>query len=123
MKYCEFNGCTNKINKGAYCEDHKRKRKPKKTKNAYHHLHQEFYHSDEWGFTRSQVYERERGLCQRCGKFVFGRKAQVHHIVTISADETLKHELENLMLLCPKCHTIVENEGKQKVIPSYFNKF
>ncbi|MEK4678356.1 HNH endonuclease, partial [Bacillus sp. FSL K6-2944] len=24
MKYCDFNGCHNKISKGRYCEEHKR---------------------------------------------------------------------------------------------------
>ncbi|MGG0185152.1 HNH endonuclease [Bacillus rhizoplanae] len=123
MKYCDFNGCTNKISKGRYCEEHKRKkpRKKKDKKNIYHHENKPFYNSDEWKFVRSQVYERERGYCQRCGRFVFGRSAHVHHIIAIKKDETLKLELNNLMLLCPKCHIKEENEEKQKtVFPSYF---
>ncbi|MEK4676652.1 HNH endonuclease, partial [Bacillus sp. FSL K6-2944] len=24
MKYCDFNGCSNKISKGRYCGEHKR---------------------------------------------------------------------------------------------------
>lgn len=122
MKYCDFNGCTNKINKGRYCEEHKRsKPRPKKAKSIYKHENKPFYNSKEWKYARSQVYEREKGYCERCKKFTFGRNAHVHHIIPIKKDVTLKLELNNLMLLCHICHTIVENEDKPKaVFPSYF---
>lgn len=123
MKYCDFNGCKNKVEKGRYCVDHKPTRKKSKTKkNIYHHENKPFYNSELWEITRSKVLQREANHCQRCSRFVFGRQAQVHHIIPIKKDPTLKVELSNLMLLCPKCHTIVENEGKeQKVFPSYFS--
>ncbi|GGE58517.1 HNH endonuclease [Priestia taiwanensis] len=123
MKYCDFNGCINKIDKERYCINHKRSkpRKKKDKKNIYHHENKSFYNSDVWKFARSQVYEREKGKCQRCGRFVFGRSAHVHHIISVRQDQTLKLELNNLMLLCPKCHIEEENEGKpKKVFPSYF---
>ncbi len=123
MKYCDFNGCDNKIAGGAYCSEHKRKRPKRKRKNKdiYHSKNKSFYNSSAWQSVRSFVYERERGLCQRCKKFVFGRGAHVHHVIPISIDETLKLEVNNLRLLCPKCHIIEENEEKEKkVFPSYF---
>ncbi|PEZ94183.1 endonuclease [Bacillus cereus] len=123
MKYCDFNGCRNKINKGRYCEEHKRNkpRKKKDKKNIYHHDNKSFYNSKEWKYVRAYVYERERGYCQRCKKFVFGRRAHVHHIIAIKDDPTLKLDPNNLMLLCPKCHIKEENEDKpKKVFPSYF---
>lgn len=123
MKYCDFNGCDNKIERGAYCADHKRsKPRRKKTKKAiYHSKNKSFYNSDHWKSTRSYVYDRERGLCQRCKAFVFGRRAHVHHVVPVSVDDTLKLEVNNLRLLCPQCHIIEENEDKKaKVFPSYF---
>lgn len=127
MKYCNFNGCGNKIAKGNYCDDHKRSkasiRRNRKKKDIYHHENKPFYRSKVWANTRSQVYERERGLCQRCKKFVFGRQAHVHHIIPVRQDETLKLELNNLMLLCPKCHVIEENEeNDKKVYASYFKR-
>ncbi|TEA54648.1 HNH endonuclease [Bacillus sp. BH2] len=126
MKYCDFNGCRNKISKGRYCEEHKRNKLPRKKKdkkNIYHHENKSFYRTDEWKYVRSQVYEREKGYCQRCGRFVFGRSAHVHHIIPIKQDETLKLEINNLMLLCPKCHIKEENEDKpKKVFPSYFSR-
>ncbi|QWI73077.1 HNH endonuclease (plasmid) [Bacillus mycoides] len=123
MKYCDFNGCRNKINKGRYCEEHKRSksRKKKDKKNAYHHDNKPFYRSDAWKYVRSKVYERERGYCQRCKRFVFGRSAHVHHIIPVKEDSTLRLEENNLMLFCPKYHIKEENEGKpKKVFPSYF---
>jgi 5-methylcytosine-specific restriction enzyme A len=128
MKYCDFNGCTSKISKGKYCDDHKRSkqsaRRVQKKKEIYHHNNKAFYRSDAWKAMRAYVYERERGCCQSCGVFVFGRKAHVHHIVPIAKNETLKLEENNLMLLCPTCHVAIENEEKQqKVYASYFDKY
>lgn len=122
MKYCCFNGCNHKISKGYYCDEHKRsKPKKKKQKQVYHHKNKSFYNSYPWRSVRSVVYEREHGCCQRCGRFVFGRQAHVHHIIPIQVDPTLKLDPNNLKLLCPKCHTIEENEDKtEKVFPSYF---
>jgi 5-methylcytosine-specific restriction enzyme A len=127
MKYCDFNGCSNKVSKGRYCAEHKRSkqsaRRKQKKKEIYHHDNKAFYRSDAWKAIRSKVYERERGCCQRCGVFVFGRRAHVHHVIPVKQDDTLKLEENNLMLLCPPCHIIVENADKQeKVFPSYFNK-
>ncbi|MFJ7756312.1 HNH endonuclease [Peribacillus muralis] len=127
MKYCDFNGCTNKINRGAYCDEHKRskesiKRKQNK-KTIYHNQNKPFYNSKEWKHRRSFIYERERGCCQKCGRFVFGKQAQVHHIVTIKKNPLLKLDPNNLMLLCPSCHMEEENKDKgkmAKVYPSYF---
>lgn len=122
MKYCQFDGCSNKIVKGAYCSEHAVKRKKKKAKiDIYHHENKPFYQSPQWKDMRQFIYEREHGCCQRCGKFVFGRNAHVHHIVPIKDNELLKLDPNNLMLLCSKCHPIVENETeKKKVFPSYF---
>lgn len=70
---------------------------------------------------RSVIYERERGCCQRCGKFVFGRAAHVHHVVPVKKNSNLKLDPNNLRLLCSKCHVIEENEGEDTlVVASYF---
>lgn len=70
---------------------------------------------------REVIYERDRGCCKRCGKFVFGRKAHVHHIVPIKNNPLLKLDPNNLILLCSECHPIVEQETEtKKVFPSYF---
>ena len=67
------------------------------------------------GSMSGQRYTKERVVCcQRCGRFVFGRSAHVHHVIPIKEDSTLKLEENNLRLLCPVCHTIEENEDKPK---------
>jgi 5-methylcytosine-specific restriction enzyme A len=125
MKYCDFNGCNTKVDRGRFCDDHKRSKKSIKKreqkKSIYHNENKPFYNSKPWKHTRSEIYEREKGCCQRCGKFVFGKQAQVHHIVPVKKNPLLKFEPNNLMLLCPKCHMEEENKEKQpKVFPSYF---
>lgn len=127
MKYCDFNGCSSKINSGYYCKEHKRSKqsvkKKQKKRDIYHHNNKQFYNSQAWKSTRSFIYERERGCCQRCGKFVFGRQAHVHHVIEIKKDATLKLDPNNLMLLCPQCHILEENKDKkEKVFPSYFGE-
>jgi 5-methylcytosine-specific restriction enzyme A len=122
MRYCCYNGCSNKVTEGLYCKEHRLKKKKRKRKSIYHHENKSFYNSDEWKSMRSFIYERDKGCCRRCGKFVFGKHAHVHHIVPIKKNPLLKLDPNNLMLLCPQCHTIVENEEEQKtVFPSYFN--
>lgn len=127
MKYCDFNGCSTKIKRGSYCDEHKRSRESIKRKQAkksvYHNENKPFYNSSEWRNMRSIIYQREKGKCQRCGRFIFGRNAHIHHVVPIKKDPTLKLEENNLKLLCRNCHSIEENEeNKEKVFPSYFKK-
>lgn len=124
MKYCDFNGCTNKISKGRYCDEHKRSTSSKKRKKSiYHNTNKSFYNSATWKSMRSVVYERERGYCQRCKVFVFGKNAQVHHIVPVKKNPLLKLEPTNLKLLCPVCHSIEENmDENDNVFAGYFKK-
>ena len=69
MRYCQFEGCSNTTEKGAYCSEHARKsRKKKKQINAYHHDNKSFYRTKAWQDVADFVYERENGCCQRCGR-------------------------------------------------------
>lgn len=124
MRYCSFNGCTNKIERGSYCEQHKRSKKKKRKKvDIYHSENKSFYNSKEWKDLRDLIYELRKGCCERCGKFIFGRRAHVHHKVKIKDNFNLRLDQNNLRLLCPVCHTIEENEEKKEVVfASYFTK-
>lgn len=119
MKYCGEQGCRNLINTGRYCQEHRRRRRKN---NTYKHNNKSLYNSAAWKRVSDYVYERDGGCCQRCGKFVYGRDAHRHHIVPVAADPSLKLEPDNIKLLCSKCHVIEENELKQEVIPSYFER-
>jgi hypothetical protein len=62
---------------------------------------------------RKEVIERDNGRCQECGinrdecREEFGCDLHVHHITPRSRGGT--DEKENLISLCPVCHTKVEN--------------
>jgi len=81
---------------------------------------QAFYSSKEWKAVVPQVYKRDNGKCQRCGKrnargqrFAF----DIHHIVGFQNRE-LRAVLSNLVLLCETCHYWVhsnENIGREYV--------
>lgn len=51
--------------------------------------------------TRRQVYERAKARCEYCGK----RGQEIHHIVYRS--DGGDNHINNLILLCRKCHDIV----------------
>lgn len=70
---------------------------------------QAFYNSLEWIKVAKQVWERDERNCQRCGqRWHRGRKFHIHHIVSFSVQE-LRAELNNLVLLCAKCHRWVHS--------------
>lgn len=117
MKYCGEQGCRNLISKGRYCLDHRRRRKQS---NNYRHQNKSLYNSAAWKSVAAYVYERAKGCCERCGKFVFGRDAHRHHIIPVRKAPQLKLDPNNIKLLCPKCHVIEENEGKTTGSASYF---
>ena len=126
MKYCQFDGCTTKIPKGRYCQEHQRSEKSSKSKakkkTAYHHENKPFYRTDAWKDNYDYVYEREKGHCQHCGRIVFGRQAHRHHVIPIKKNPLLKLDPNNIRLLCPQCHVIEENEDdNKKVFPNYFS--
>ena len=67
---------------------------------------QEFYISDEWKKACSEVYKRDNAQCQRCGN---KDNLHVHHIVTF-ANKKLRADIDNLVLLCAKCHRFVHSK-------------
>jgi len=126
---CEFNGCHNVIEHGSYCEEHKYSEKFKrahaKRKSIYHHDNKPVYRSQEWKSVCEVVDMREHNACQNCGRIVFGRNKQHHHIVPIKDNPQLEFEPDNIMLLCARCHPIVEHEQENKkpeIFASYFEK-
>lgn len=109
MKYCNEQGCRTLIATGRYCIDHKRKYKKK----PWQSNNKSFYRSQAWIDLKGFVYQRDRGMCQRCRKFVFGKDAHSHHIVPIRVNPKLKLVADNITLLCSKCHMVVEDETNE----------
>ena len=113
MRYCAEQGCKNLISHGRYCEQHKHRQKKK----SWQSNNKSFYRTQAWKDLASFVYERDRGCCQRCGKFVFGKQAHAHHIVPIRINPSLRLDPDNVALLCNQCHPIVEAETMEKYFP------
>ena len=91
------------------------------------------YHSGE---QRAQLWNRDKGICNHCGKFDL--KWQADHIKPLVEQKGVKEEdldwgyykLENLQTLCKKCHRLKTNSevklkgGVNKRKPKYkTNKF
>ena len=71
-----------------------------------------FYHLKEWLDVRDEVRKRDRGKCQRCGKFIrsLADDSVVDHIIELSPDNfddiNIRLGFNNLQLLCKTCHNI-----------------
>lgn len=110
MKYCSEQGCKSLIQSGRYCDNHKRRRKKK----AWHSNNKSFYNTQAWKDLRAYCYERDKGCCLRCGRFVFKKNAHGHHKVPIRVNPSLQLNADNIMTLCSKCHPIVEDEANEQ---------
>lgn len=72
-------------------------------------------YGSSWGPARSKVRKRDE-VCQHCGEDGSNRRLHVHHIIPVRKfHESDHHELEdahsldNLVLLCDRCHIRVEH--------------
>jgi hypothetical protein len=73
-------------------------------------LRQRLYSSREWADAVIAVWDRDKGVCQRCGtEDTNRRKMHIHHIVSYE-NEDLVADPNNLVLLCAKCHYFVHGE-------------
>lgn len=65
-----------------------------------------FYLSKEWRRARAYIFERDHGLCVKCGRL----GEVVHHKAHLTpqniGDQTIALGEENLELLCRDCHGI-----------------
>ena len=55
-------------------------------------------------FVRAMLIEQVESICERCNQFF--PYPEIHHI---DGDNT-NSELDNLMVVCPNCHVIMERE-------------
>lgn len=72
---------------------------------------QALYSSLEWREVVRIVWDRDQGVCQRCGikKQEHQRAFHMHHIVPFSNKE-LRTDPTNVVLLCTKCHGFVHSQ-------------
>ena len=63
-----------------------------------------FYRGAAWRILRGEVIRKAGGCCQECGERAVGRNAHVDHIKSRRAHPELAYNIDNLRLLCVKCH-------------------
>lgn len=69
---------------------------------------------------RSAVLKRDKHTCQMCNKRGKRTWLNVHHIIKWSSASTLRHDPDNGITLCHKCHKDVT--GKETHYMSYFTE-
>ena len=67
---------------------------------------QNFYASSEWKKACSAVYKRDNAECQKCGN---KENLHIHHIISF-ANNKLRANVDNLILLCANCHHWVHSK-------------
>lgn len=75
---------------------------------------QKVYSSLEWVESVKKVWHRDNAICQRCGKHhnteTNRGNFHIHHIITFQYRPT-RTDVNNLILLCKKCHRWVHGKG------------
>ncbi len=66
----------------------------------------------DWENRREQVFKRDKGRCQKCGRNKYRSKVpfHIHHVIPRSEKEGY-HSLENLIVLCEICHSKTGGRG------------
>ena len=72
---------------------------------------QSFYISQEWKDVCLLVWKRDNATCRRCGldkRTHINIPFHIHHIESF-ANKDLRSEINNLVLLCEKCHHFIHS--------------
>jgi 5-methylcytosine-specific restriction endonuclease McrA len=71
------------------------------------------YRGRGWIISRREAVKRDKGICQRCGKYI-GDSIPVHHIKPYRLFNSVKeaNNIDNLISLCQSCHMKYENENE-----------
>jgi len=66
-------------------------------------------YGSEWATLRREVLEMAGHRCQMCNQHIVGRDAQIHHRTKLKGSNRRQANLlENLVALCPSCHSKAE---------------
>ncbi len=83
-------------------------RKPRKEKREGYSKYKDYLQSDEWQEVRKRVFLERGRRCERCGKDLENKIADVHHK---TYENLFNEKLEDLEVLCRPCH---QEEHKDK---------
>ena len=53
---------------------------------------------------RAALWSKQLGKCARCGGSLVRGEAELHHLVPKGLDEEKTLDLDNVVLVCGKCH-------------------
>lgn len=82
-----------------------------------------FYRSKQWKDVRQYVFNRDLGLCTKCGR----PGEEVHHTVWLTPDNINNPEItlndKLLITLCRDCHQRIHNKSSVVAEGLMFNEF
>ena len=71
---------------------------------------QELYASSEWADIVKAIWKRDKAKCGRCDTYKANDiEMHIHHIITFAVKD-MRCELDNLMLVCKKCHNWIHSK-------------
>lgn len=73
--------------------------------------HVKFYNSKDWKMCRISVIMRDKGYCMTCGDIGAN---EVDHIIPLKVNWSLRYDMDNLQLLCHRCHTRKTHDDQRK---------
>lgn len=56
------------------------------------------------GYLRRDIYRKNGGCCQACGRHYDLKRLELHHVIPINVRPDLINKRSNVRLLCHKCH-------------------
>jgi len=59
---------------------------------------------DLWDICKVLIRQRDKNICQMCGKYVEGSNCHTSHVIPVSFSLRLAYDLVNLKVLCYHCH-------------------
>lgn len=72
-----------------------------------------------WQHTRQRVFERDLGVCAKCGKHPLLRECHIDHIISGKAGS---NNIAILRVLCRRCHTLRLDKRHRGMIHSALRK-
>ncbi len=78
---------------------------------------EDLLHRRGWEPIRNQVLLRDKYKCLKCGKSIKEIRIDIHHIINRKSfiSRLKANSLDNLISLCEKCHSILENILRKQV--------
>jgi 5-methylcytosine-specific restriction endonuclease McrA len=64
---------------------------------------------------RRAIYDRDINTCQYCGEI----GTSIHHIISAGMGRRKRHQKENLILLCAKCHHELHSGKKSEELQEW----